>query len=319
MYPLPRRNHNLWVTYINTGTALRRPFLFSGANSIEQGRVRMYSSHCLARVAQLDRASASGAEGCGFDPRLAYQAAPPTRSRPGNKSSETISCLTAAGERAKRRLTMTLKRWVLWLCIVALLAGEFFLFSANRQKEAAQVSMREAKQEAGLLRVQLDQLKNSSVATLSAENARLRAENQKLTQKFSQLQNENNQLRSSRQQLTKQLEAASADAQQQQEQSQTENQQAAAPAQPAEQPARPQSAEAAQRNICINNLRQIDAAKQQWALENSKTDDAIPTALELLPFLQDNQFPMCPSGGTYTINAVAVPPACSVPGHALPQ
>jgi hypothetical protein len=26
-----------------------------------------------ARVAQLDRASASGAEGCGFDPRLAYQ------------------------------------------------------------------------------------------------------------------------------------------------------------------------------------------------------------------------------------------------------
>ena len=27
----------------------------------------------VARVAQLDRASASGAEGCGFDPRLAYQ------------------------------------------------------------------------------------------------------------------------------------------------------------------------------------------------------------------------------------------------------
>ena len=43
----------------------------------------MYSGHCLARVAQLDRASASGAEGCGFDPRLAYQAAPPARDRPG--------------------------------------------------------------------------------------------------------------------------------------------------------------------------------------------------------------------------------------------
>src|SRR5258708_39925805 len=27
----------------------------------------------IARVAQLDRASASGAEGCGFDPRLAHQ------------------------------------------------------------------------------------------------------------------------------------------------------------------------------------------------------------------------------------------------------
>ena len=32
-----------------------------------------YFSQSSARVAQLDRASASGAEGCGFDPRLAYQ------------------------------------------------------------------------------------------------------------------------------------------------------------------------------------------------------------------------------------------------------
>jgi hypothetical protein len=48
----------------------------------------MYSNHCLARVAQLDRASASEAEGCGFDPRLAHQAAPPTRGRPcpGNRA-----------------------------------------------------------------------------------------------------------------------------------------------------------------------------------------------------------------------------------------
>ena len=30
------------------------------------------SRHPRARVAQLDRASASGAEGCGFDPRLAH-------------------------------------------------------------------------------------------------------------------------------------------------------------------------------------------------------------------------------------------------------
>ena len=27
----------------------------------------------------------------------------------------------------------------------------------------------------------------------------------------------------------------------------------------------------AQRNACINNLRQIDGAKEQWALENNKT------------------------------------------------
>ena len=69
----PRRNNNLWGNiHRDTGTALRRPFLLSGANSIEQGCARMYAGRCLARVAQLDRASASGAEGCGFDPRLAY-------------------------------------------------------------------------------------------------------------------------------------------------------------------------------------------------------------------------------------------------------
>ena len=179
---------------------------------------------------------------------------------------------------------MTLKRWVLWLCIAALLAGAFFLFNANLQRDAALVQLREARQVAGQLRAQLDQLKNSSVATLSAENARLRAENQKLTQKFSQLQNENNQLRSTHQQLTKQLEAEHADTQQQQEQLQTENQPAVVPAPPSEQPSQPVSSAIAQRNACINNLRQIDAAKQQWALENSKTDDDIPTALELLPY-----------------------------------
>jgi septal ring factor EnvC (AmiA/AmiB activator) len=214
---------------------------------------------------------------------------------------------------------MTLKRWVLWLCIAALLASAFFLFKANLQRDAALVQLREAKQEAGQLRAQLDQLKNSSVAALSAENARLRAENQNLTQKFSRLQNENNQLRNTHRQLAKQLEAASADAQQQPEQLQTENQPAVVSAPPAEQPSQPVSAAIAQRNACINNLRQIYAAKQQWALENSKTDDDVPTALELLPYLRDAVFPTCPSSGTYMINAVGVPPTCSIRGHVLPQ
>jgi hypothetical protein len=75
---------------------------------------------------------------------------------------------------------------------------------------------------------------------------------------------------------------------------------------------------AAQLNACINNLRQIDAAKQQWALENDKTADDIPSAQDLLPYFSNAVFPVCPSGGTYTINAVGVLPACSVPGHVLP-
>ena len=103
--------------------------------------------------------------------------------------------------------------------------------------------------------------------------------------------------------------------QQQLQQIQTENQQA----NPAPDPsAEPPASAVNQLNACINNLRQIDAAKQQWALENDKTADAIPPALELLPFLRDGIFPMCPSGGAYTINAVGVPPTCSIPGHVLP-
>ncbi|HUB86600.1 MAG TPA: hypothetical protein VMB22_01820 [Verrucomicrobiae bacterium] len=74
--------------------------------------------------------------------------------------------------------------------------------------------------------------------------------------------------------------------------------------------------ETAQRNACINNLRQLDAAKQQWALENGKKGTDIPTKEDLLPYLRS--WPVCPAGGTYTIGAVDEPPTCSIPGHELP-
>jgi regulator of replication initiation timing len=210
---------------------------------------------------------------------------------------------------------MKLKIWVLWLCVAALLATEVFLFRAINQKDAALVQLHESQQKAAQLQSDLDKLKNSSVATLSTENARLRADNQGLTQKFSQLQNENNRLRGVNQQLTQQLQT-SRDAVQQQQQMQTENQQA----NPAPEPSAEQSLSAvAQLNLCLNNLRQIDAAKQQWALENDRTANAIPSAQDLLPYFEDGLFPVCPSGGIYTINAVDVPPTCSIPGHVLPQ
>jgi competence protein ComGC len=72
-----------------------------------------------------------------------------------------------------------------------------------------------------------------------------------------------------------------------------------------------------QQNACINNLRQIDAAKQQWALENNKQATDVPTWDDLKPYLRE--IPHCPAGGTYTINAVGDPPHCSVPGHVLPR
>jgi hypothetical protein len=71
-----------------------------------------------------------------------------------------------------------------------------------------------------------------------------------------------------------------------------------------------------QQNACINNLRQLDAAKNQWALEKGKTATDVPTKEDLLPYLRN--WPVCPAGGTYTINAVGEPPTCSIPGHQLP-
>ena len=78
--------------------------------------------------------------------------------------------------------------------------------------------------------------------------------------------------------------------------------------------------QAAQMNGCINNLRQIDAAENQWALDNSKAKDAVPTAKELSPFLKGGfEFLHCPAGGTYTIGPVGEGSTCSIPEHKLPN
>lgn len=73
----------------------------------------------------------------------------------------------------------------------------------------------------------------------------------------------------------------------------------------------------AQMNLCINNLRQIDSAKQQWARENKKQDTDTPTAQDLAPYLKVQ--PKCPAGGVYTIHAVGEKPSCSIPNHQLPS
>jgi hypothetical protein len=75
-----------------------------------------------------------------------------------------------------------------------------------------------------------------------------------------------------------------------------------------------------QLNACINNLRQIDAAKNQWALEKSKKADDVPTEDDLKPYIgpPGRGFPKCPEGGTYTIGPVGELPKCSIPGHVLP-
>src|ERR1700734_3772572 len=76
-----------------------------------------------------------------------------------------------------------------------------------------------------------------------------------------------------------------------------------------------------QQNACINNLRLIDAAKQQWALENRKQSTDTPTMKDLQPFLgrgANGELPVCPAGGEYTVGSVGEKPTCSIAGHVLP-
>lgn len=75
--------------------------------------------------------------------------------------------------------------------------------------------------------------------------------------------------------------------------------------------------ETAQKNACINNLRMIDSAKNQWALEKSKPANATPLNRDLTPYFSGQQMPACPAGGRYTVGKLNITPKCSKSGHAL--
>jgi len=78
--------------------------------------------------------------------------------------------------------------------------------------------------------------------------------------------------------------------------------------------------ETSQTNACIENLRQIDSAKQQWAIEEKKVSADTPGAADLDPYIKGTYTAMtCPASGAYTINDVGTNPTCSVGGgHVLP-
>ena len=80
-------------------------------------------------------------------------------------------------------------------------------------------------------------------------------------------------------------------------------------------------------NACINNLRQIDAAANQFALDRNKTNgETIKYPDDLTPYIKLNsqgKIPGCPAGGIYSIKKVGDTPTCSLgtnvtPAHVLP-
>ena len=77
--------------------------------------------------------------------------------------------------------------------------------------------------------------------------------------------------------------------------------------------------ETAQKNACINNLRQIDGAKEQWALENKKNTGSAVVSASINGYIK-NGAPSCPANGSYQYNAIGTNPSCSLSatkGHSL--
>ena len=75
-------------------------------------------------------------------------------------------------------------------------------------------------------------------------------------------------------------------------------------------------------NACINNLRQIDAAANQFALEHEKTNgEAIHFPNDLTPYIKLNsagKISGCPQGGFYSIKKVGETPTCSLGTNVIP-
>ncbi len=69
-------------------------------------------------------------------------------------------------------------------------------------------------------------------------------------------------------------------------------------------------------NAVVNNLRLLDSAKQQWALEQRKSETDVPTMEDLRPYVgrgANNELPGGP-GETYILGAVGQPPVVQVDG-----
>lgn len=87
----------------------------------------------------------------------------------------------------------------------------------------------------------------------------------------------------------------------------------------------------AQTNTCINNLRQIDGAIQQWALENNASSGDTVVQGDIDPYLGRGAGSaagvVCPAdtaqtfATSYTLTTVATPPVCIINAtdHVLPQ
>ena len=78
--------------------------------------------------------------------------------------------------------------------------------------------------------------------------------------------------------------------------------------------------ESSRTKSCVANLKQIEAAKEQWAMDTRAGTTASPGTGDLYgatAYVKNT--PVCPSGGSYTINNMATRPTCNGDtSHVLP-
>ena len=83
-----------------------------------------------------------------------------------------------------------------------------------------------------------------------------------------------------------------------------------------------------QTKLCIDNLRMIDAAQQQWALETGALGTTVPVASNIQPYLGrgNGELPLCPIDPAQTfasssnLNNCQTSPTCQIDptDHKLP-
>ncbi|MEO6184598.1 MAG: hypothetical protein ABIP71_16145 [Verrucomicrobiota bacterium] len=205
---------------------------------------------------------------------------------------------------------MNSKNAIPWILALIVLAAAGFLFVSGKNKETELVRLRSENSELPVLRTATEEAQRAAQNSEQPLNTKEREELIRLRNEVGQLRRDKLQTMAQLKQVQQNQEQLLERQQAQQVQLQQQNQQIA------QQIAKTPSDEA--KNACINQLRQFDGAKQQWALENKQPADALVVPQQITPYLKNATLPPCPSGGTYTLNNVNQPPTCSIPGHVLP-
>jgi uncharacterized membrane protein YccC len=209
-------------------------------------------------------------------------------------------------------------KWLGAIAILALATAVVVLASRNRAQATELADLREQSTQLETLQEETREMQRLRNQVQELDRFRREAE------EVHKLRNETRQLRQEKQEFEKisaelqqlrqtvaQLRNVQAEKQQIEQILRNQMQQTAQNTPPA-----PPTPEDAATRACINNLRQIDGGKEQWALENNQPAGAQVSPAELEPYFV-NGMPSCPSGGSYTIGTLGQSPTCSIPGHAL--